>query len=222
MAIQVTGYSGTIMDVDDVTCAVRVTARPANYGRLGAFRGSLATGLLPAALAADSELLQVRWTDRDNLFLLQYLSINAVAQADATAAGSVSMNLFVARNWTAAAASGFTANPVTPALKMDTCMGASLVDSMRVATTAALTVGTRTLDTSPVATIAFSIGTAAAGTALNRTLLPTTTLFTVADGRMPIVITQNEGVILRTGAAFPASLTWRTMLQLTWLEVARF
>jgi hypothetical protein len=223
MAILVIGNGGTVLDVDSDTRAVRVTARPMNYGKLGAFRLGSSSGTLPASLAANSELVHFRWTDAMNVCIFHKFSLNVVALADATDAALVAINLFVARNYTANGLGGFTASAVTPSLKMDTTSGASVIQDLRTATIVALTVGARTLDANPIATIGFGIGTATAATMLDRTLVPTTSMLSSTDGGMPVVLAQNEGLVLRTGTnAFPAGLTWRFMVQLMWFEAARF
>lgn len=227
MAIQIQGNGGVVAEVDGTTFrAIRVTARPINYGTLGFYKLGMRSGTMAAALAANAELFQFRWADVSNLAVVYYVSISAGANVAATAAALLTINMACARAWTGAGTGGTRAVLTGNIAKLRTSMGSSLVNDAGISTTAGLTAGTKTIDhaTSNMSEVAFGIGTGALTTALNLTFLPWTPIFD-SDGRgqHPLVLAQNEGFILRNGTvAFPAALTWVFAVHCTWGEVATF
>lgn len=87
---------------------------------------------------------------------------------------------------------------------------------LRIATTAALGVGTKTLDANAVANMV-SGGPITAS--LNGTIYPLTTLWERNTGdEWPFILEQNEGIVLRS-VAVPATGTWRISAIIEWIEV---
>jgi len=103
-------------------------------------------------------------------------------------------------------------------------MTTSEVNDAGISTTAALTAGTKTLDGTDIGAIAFSIGTGAITVAPNLNLIPLTTLFDAdGEGQHPLVLANQEGFVIRTGAnAFPAGMTWIGAVNVLWAEVPAF
>lgn len=92
---------------------------------------------------------------------------------------------------------------------------------MRIATTAALGAGTKTLDTYSAAAIA-APGPITAS--LNGQIIPSgTTLWQseIGDGEYPLVLAQNEGLSIRS-VAVPATGTWTMAVDIQWAEVAAY
>jgi len=227
MAIQIQGNGGTLAEVDGTTFrALRVTARPVNYGALGMYRMGMHSGTMAAALAANAELFQFRWADATNLGLVYKASLSAGANVAATAAALGSFVMAAARAWTVAGTGGTRAVLTGNISKLRTSMGTSLVNDAGISTTAGLTAGTKTIDhaTSNMGAVAFGIGTGAITTALDLTFLPQTALFDAAgEGMHPLILAQNEGFIIRNGAvAFPAAMTWVFAVNVLWAEAAAF
>ena len=213
MGIQIQGNGGVIADVDGTTFrALRITARPINYGTLGMYRLGMHSGTMAAALAANSEMFQWRWPDATNLGIVYKASISAGANVAATAAALGSFVMAIARSWTAAGTGGTRAVVTGNISKLRTSMGTSLMNDAGISTTGALTAGTKTIDhaTTNLGAVSFGIGTGAITTALNLTFLPNTSLFDAdGEGMHPIVCVQNEGFVIRNGTvAFPAGMTW--------------
>lgn len=227
MAIQLQGNGGTVADVDGTTFrALRITARPVNYGSLGIYRLGMRSGVMAASLGADSEMYQFRWADATNLALVYSVDISAGGNVAASAATLLSFCMAVARSWSVAGSGGLRAVLTGNINKLRTNMATSLVNDAGISTTTGLTAGTKTIDhaTSNLGQVAFAVGTGAITTALNLNMLPQTTLFnTINEGNMPLVHAQNEGFIVRNGAtAFPAGLTWCFAVNVAWAEASAF
>lgn len=224
MAIQIQGNSGVIADVDGTQHrALKVTSRPINYGSLGIYKCGAVTGTIAAALGANSEIFQFRWPEASNLCLVNNVEISAGANVAAGAAALAAFRMTVARSWTVAGSGGTRITLPANTNKLRTSMGSSLVNDIGMATTGALTAGTKTLDAQDFSAIAFGIGTGAITTAVNLSLISLTHLWDWnQEGNHPLVLAQNEGFVIRTGAAFPTTMTWHAAVHMSWAEVASY
>lgn len=224
MALQIQGSGGVVADVDGTTFrALRITPRPVDYGNLGIYSYGGSTGILPAALAGNSEVFQFRWVDATRLAAIRRVRLSASVTTTMFAAGvPVEIDMVKATAWTGQGTGG---TGVTPAalLKCRTSMGATLVGTgdIRIATTAALGAGTKTLEgVSLRAIVAGGPITAS----LNGTIIQPGTLFWEAepgDGGHPLVLATNEGFVIRS-VAVPATGTWRLSVMVDWAEVAAY
>lgn len=218
MAIQVQGNGGVVQEVDGTLFrAARVTTRPLDYGSLGSYSLSGLSGTIAAAFTANGELFQFRWTDATRLCVVNYVSLDGLAgSATAFTAGFANVQLFAARGWSADGSGGTTLTPATNANKLRTSMGTTLLGSARIASTAALTAGTKTLDSQPLGQINFSIGTTASVNYLGHTHL-----LDLSDStEHPLVLATNEGFIVR--ATVPATGTWQCGVTVRWTELAAY
>lgn len=224
MAIQIQGNNGTILEVDGTTFrALRMTPRPVDHGALGAYCYGGFTGILPAALAANSEIYQFRWADATRLAVIRKIRISACVSTTFFAAGvPVQLDLVKSTGWTAAGTGG---TAITPAalLKRRTSMGATLVAAgdMRIATTAALGAGTKTLETLALSTL---VAPGPITASLNGQIIPPGTILwqaEVGDGEHPLVLAQNEGFSIRS-VAVPATGTWTVAIAVDWAEVTGY
>lgn len=203
--------------------AQRMAVRPVDHGALGAYCYGGFTGILPAALAANSEIFQFRWADATRLCVIRKIRISAVVSTTFFAAGvPVQIDLVKSTGWTVAGTGG---TGLTPAalLKRRISMGSTLVAAgdIRIATTAALGAGTKTLETLSLSTLA------AAGpitASLNGEIIaPGTILWQaeVGDGEHPLVLAQNEGFSIRS-VAVPGTGTWTAGITVDWAEVTAY
>lgn len=224
MAIQVQGNGGVVAEVDGTTFrALRITARPIEYGSLGMYRVGGASGTMAAALAALQEIFQWRWADATNLGLVYKVSIAAGLQAAAGAAVGQHFYMTICRAWSAAGSGGTRFTLTGNNAKLRTSMGSSLVNDAGISTTGALTAGTKTIDATHCGVVSFGIGTGAITTSPSTTLLPLSFLFdSDGEGQHPIVCAQNEGFIVRNANAMPASMTWVFGVNVVWAEAAAF
>src|SRR6266481_6335678 len=134
-----------------------------------------------------------------------------------TASGLASGNLaFGAMDTTGAICTNATGGTLTTNNgKLRTSFATTGVSDFRIASTATLTAGTRTLDAQPLASVEFAVSTA-----IDAGLLPTTDLFRPAIGESPLVLAQNEGFVLQ--ATVPGTGTWVFSARVCWDEVSAF
>jgi len=219
MAIQVQGNGGTVAEVDGtVYRAMRTTLRPLDYGALGSYRMSLLTGTMAAGLAANSEVFQFRWTDASRFCVVTSVLWDGLSgSATAFTAGFGKVDMLVARSFTADGSGGTAATVTGNNQKMRTSgMGATLLGSARIASTAALGTGTKTLDSQAVGQYS-----AAFGTATSTQWIPQIDLFHAdPGGESPLILAQNEGFVVR--ATVPATGTWQGGVTVCWTELTSY
>jgi hypothetical protein len=213
MAITLLGStSGNGFEVDDLNRGL-TTPRPPSFGSLGSYRINAQTGAITATLGANSPLLSFRYAG-SNLVVLEYIRVSMSIASAITAAVPFSLEAIWARGFTAADTGG-TGLTLTGNNAKDRTSLATPGATINVATTAALTAGTRTLDNQGFGGVNFGTGTAVGSTAL-----PLTELFSF-DGtsRHPIIIANQEGFIIRNPDAGPATGTFKIMFNIGWIEV---
>jgi len=218
MAIQLQGNGGAVADVDGTNYrALRTTLRPIDYGALGSYRLSLLSGTMAAGLAANAEVWQFRWNDASRLCAITKVVVDGISNtATAFTAGVGSFQLYVARSWTADGSGGTAATLTGNNTKLRTDMGATLLGSCRISSTAALTAGTKTLDTNASGQMSLAFPAVASTQIENRI-----SLFEPNPGmESPFVLSQNEGIVIR--AAVPATGTWSFGVTVTWTEVTAY
>lgn len=221
MAIQIQGNGGTVAEVGGTGFrALRVEARPLDPGALGAYAISVLSGTMAAGLAANSEIFQFRWSDATRLCAVQRVVLEGLGgSATAFTAGFAKVDLLAARGFSVDGTGGTTATTTTNNMKMRTSMGTSLITtaaSIRVASTAALGLGTKTLDAQPMSTFPFSVGVGVSTQYASNVIMygdhPSTT--------HPLILATNEGFVLR--ATVPATGTWQFSVRVIWTEVAAY
>lgn len=225
MGIQIQGNSGVIADVDGTTFrALRVAARPTDYGALGMYQIHMASGAIAAGMAANGETFQARWTDATRFAVIQKIECTGVRATTAFAAGAIDISAAIARAWSADGSGGTAATLTGNNQKLRTTMGTTLFGAIRCASTAALTGGTKTVDAQNLGGITThsSGGTGSATPIIGSIYLPKTVLFEqdMADGEHPIVLVQNEGIVVR--ATVPATGVWNIGHTMKWAELTAF
>lgn len=224
MSIQIQGNGGVVAEVDGTTFrALRITGRPIDYGALGYYGIGMVSGTIAAAIGANSELFQFRWTDATRFAVIYRLVCSAGLNVAATAARLFALRAAIARSWSADGSGGTAATMTGNNQKLRTSMGTSLVGTIRMATTAALGAGTKTLDAQDIAAMATGIGTGAITAGSNLKIFDQQNLLNIdAITDHPIILAQNEGFTIRVGNAGPATMTWHLAAACQWAEVATF
>lgn len=227
MAVIEGGTTGSLLEVGNAAALpMHVTSKPLPVGSLGQYRLASTTGTLAAALAASAQVFYVRWTDSTRFFVLHRFKASFQTLTPFTAATltDFGFDLFKA---TAVSAGGSGTDLSSAKTKMRTSMGASLLDGsgfVRISGTAALTAIT-TLDSYPIAQ---SVGdpnltNPAGGTEEPRVNDPTLIYeCDMASGQHPLVLGQNEGLVLRNRAVWPAAGTGVVTVEMVWSEVSAF
>lgn len=218
MGFKITGNGGTDAEVDGTTFrAIRVTQRPVDYGALGIYSASALTGTMAAGLGAASEVCQFRWTDATRYGAIYRVTWDGLAgSATSFVAGFGSINLTIARGWSADGTGGTALTLTGNNQKLRTAMGTALVGTLRISSTAALGAGTKTLDSNPIDQISLTFGTAA-----NTQVTGRVVLFDAQETNYhPIILASNEGVAVRV--TVPGTGTWQGGVTIAWAELAAF
>jgi hypothetical protein len=236
MAVKLQGFSNVIAEVGSTLRALRVQPAPIDPGSNGAYRVALVTGILPAALAASGEVFQFRWTHATKLAVVTKLKTRFLPLAAFTAATLTDHTSFDAFKVTgfSAAGTGGTATATSAAFptKMRNSFATSQVGEIRIATTAALGGGTKTIDTSPFAQSIRRGNRVNPAAATEEVIQPNAdgldTDFNMADGDYPIILggagggANSEGIIVRNRTVWPAAGTGILSVTMAWTEVDAF
>lgn len=193
------------------------SARPINVGARGSYSASYYTGVLPAALAANSEIFQFRHTQVGSIVvLLRNVRVSAALSTTAFIAGvPATLEMKIARAWTGQGTGGTGITFGTNDAKKRTSFATTVLaaNDVRIATTAALGGGTKTLDGTPAATISWQ-----PGTATNAYLPPTTLWQRDTNEEYPHVFGNQEGFVIRS-VEVPATGTWKFAISMEWSEI---
>lgn len=174
-----------------------------NYQSMDVRQVTVFSGVVGAGAAADSEIVQIRWTQANQKLAILGVLISAAIDGTAFTAGAANFKLTKATAFSLAGTGGATTTLTGTNAKLNTAIAGQNTPEIRVSTTAALGAGTKTLDTTNLGGIRFS----APGTVTHTQLITDVVLFSdaVAAGR-PVILNENEGLIVR--ATVPATGTW--------------
>lgn len=219
---RVLGKDGTTqLAVDAKHFAARVSGRPMELGTRGAYSLGVVSGVMAAGLAANAEIFQMRWIDATRVMLLRSIRLSAAPGTTAFAAGSIEFNLTLARGWTADGGGGTavvfsTAN--TNKKRTDFPFSLFSDTGVRFSATAALTAGTKTLDTNRLASFSSFVSSVATTSASGPFIAPGTFLWQRDTAEeYPVLFEQNEGLVVR--ATVPATGTWQYSIHVEWAEL---
>jgi hypothetical protein len=218
LAVIQSGDSSDLGVVDATFKSLRVSNRPVDPGTLGSYRQSLFSGAVTAGLAANSEVMQFRYTGA-NLAIVNQVKFLGVAASTAFAAGAMSFRLLLATSWSADGSGGNVLTVSGGTSELDSSY-ASSVATLRVIDQAALGVGTKTLQgvTSNRQGIGVCMGfTAPATPAVGQQMAPDFLFETQGLYAHPQVLRQNEGLVVV--ATVPGTGVWLTGFTVDWDEV---
>ncbi len=214
---------GNLLKVGQDFGAAKTENKPIDMQGLGAYGWGGATGILPAALGANSEIFQFRWADASRFAVVRKIRISACVTTTFFAAGvPVQIDLIKSTGWTVAGTGGTAPTPAAT-IKKRTSMPSTLLAAgdMRIATTAALGAGTKTLEANSMASI---VAPGPITASLNGQIIAPGTLLwqaEIADGEHPIILAQNEGLSIRS-VAVPATGTWQATVEIQWSEAVSY
>lgn len=195
---------------------------PRPDGGFGSFDLGVITGIIPAALTANSEIFQFRWADPQKYARINRIMLSAAVSTTFFAAGvPVQVDLVKSTAWTAAGTGGTALTLAATCKRRSDNMNSSLVAAgdIRVATTAALGAGTKTLEANPLKTL---VAAGPITASLNGVIFaPGTVLYSQRDNDYPLILGPSEGLSIRS-VAVPATGTWTAAISVEWQEVAGY
>jgi hypothetical protein len=208
---------------------VHIRNSPWPHASNGHFRFGASTGILPAALAANSEVFQFRWAHAAKFAVITKVVIAASVTTTMFAAGvPVEIDAIKSTGWSAQGTGG-TGVTMGALGKLRSGFASSVLAAgdMRIATTAALGAGTKALETGVPLAVHVAGGPITAS--LNGTIFPATELIYVEPdkGEYPLILggqgggANSEGFSIRS-VAVPATGTWRLSVTVQWAEVDAF
>lgn len=220
---------GTENVIDALRGAQRVSLSPYDHSDLsgnllGFYSANFITGNIAATLAAASPLVSMRWSSTSSYAVILGIRAGIEIVTAVTAATIMDLEAIIARSFTVADTTGTATTPS----KMRGSMATSAFADLRVATTATLTAGTRTLDSVGFAFANFPIlqNTNATGTAVLLAVgngAPMQDLYRANhNGGHPVVLAANEGLVIRNSTASAATGTWKQIVTVEWAELAYF
>lgn len=213
------GTTGTGAEVETSRRALRTVLQPQDVGALGSYRVAQTSGTMAAGLTGASKVYSFRWAPSPNtlLALVKHVRISVGDSATAFTAGFVAFNLFVARAFVTDTTTGSTAATMTTNNgKLRTSFATTAGASLQIATTAAISGDSETLDAMPIATVSGSV-LATAGTPL---IVNGFDLWAPLPGECPLVLANAEGFFIK--ATVPATGTWQFGVEVQWDEVTAF
>mgnify|MGYP000872494831 CR=1 FL=1 len=220
--IQLVSANGTVIGGrEEARAPLQVVAMP-NGGNAYRFAGF--TGTIAAALAANSEVLQFRFVAGTKSFAVveQVIFDGLGVITAATAAGALGFQLVPARAWTVAGSGGTRIAQTGDNLQLETASPNSQVADIGIATTGALSAGTKTLDANAIGLAIGGVGTAALTAYAGTALINNQPLLDAQTGGAPLVLANQEGFVIRTTHAGPAGLTYVAGFTVCWREVAAY
>ena len=206
--------------VDSKHEAARVSHRPMEIGTRGSYAAAFGTGVLPAALGANSEIFQFRFVSASGFFcLLRSVTVDAAVSTTAFVAGVPPvLEMRIARNWTVQGTLGTGITWGTDDGKKRTDFATTVLgaNDVRIATTAALGAGTKTLDGTALAR---RTGNTGGATVTTQIIPPGTVMWQRNTGdEYPVLLENQEGFVIRS-VQVPATGTWQCGVQVEWSEL---
>lgn len=214
MAIQTQGFTGSVAEVDLNNRAFRTSIRPTDHGANGVFRMSVQTGTMAAGTSANTEIFQFRWTDASHVAIVERVVLDGFAAIAAFTAGVAILNLNMCRSWTVDGSGGTTVTTSLNSVKVRTSHAASLLGSARIASTGALTAGTKTVEATSIGSVVGGMP-ATAGAAIG-----SSGFIDVMPGGHPIILSANEGFVIRS--TVPLTGTWTAGITVHWTEASAY
>lgn len=213
MAIQLQGNGGTVQEVEAGRRAARiVSTHDSGAEVLGHYVAGEPSGVV-ATPAAAGEIFQLRNSHASNLVVVERVVVSMANAAAVTAAQEFGFDVVRASGWTV---QGTLGTAITPVRRRTTMPGSSMAaGDVRVATTAVLGGGTKTIEA-----IRLASGPGPASNAIGAAG-PVHTI-PEDDIRYPLaVLGQNEGIVVRNLVAY-ATGSARFHVRCFWREVTSF
>jgi len=186
----------------------------------GYYQMSVASGLV-TGIAANSTLFSLRWApvpvnNRLARFELKYFKVNAIITTGFTGAQLCDFLSFVQKSFTASDSGGNQVIPAAGDQKRQQRFPDSLFltgGDIRIASTGALTAGTRTAEAQPSDSAQFRATSAGTGGGFSVPLVEK-----LDEHHVPLVLEANEGFTFQNVTAFGAAGVMKFWFDMGWME----
>lgn len=173
-----------------------------------------ATSGLLTGVAAGGPVFSLR-NISSNVLAIRRVSVGFITTTAFTTAQGLGFNLFFARSFSASDTGGTAITLTGSQNKVRTSLATPTSLDCRISSTAALTAGTRTLDT-------VALGVAGGASTGVGTALPPVTLLQHDVGDYPIVLAQNEGIVIANSLAMGAAGVINLYVNIEFAEMTSF
>ena len=211
MAIQTQGFGGVVDEVDSTFRARRVSIRPTEVLTWESY-GGISNGM--TAVTAASPIFALR-NIGTNLIIVRRVQIGFVTTTAFTTAQGLAFRLTIARAYTVNDSGGNVVSFTGNNLKHRTSLAQVTNADMRQGGAGAITAGTRTLDANPIG-IAMGSSTGLAST------MAMQALFQHDTGDYPLILAQNEGMIITNEIAMAAAGVINLYINLEYAEAVTY
>lgn len=211
MAIQLQGFSGTTQEVDATFRAARVTIRPLEL--IGYYSVAGVSGAL-TGVAANGTVFSYRNTG-SNLMLVRRIMLGFMTTTAFTTAQALAYSLLRANSFTASDTGGTSLFTAGQNKHRNSFTNITSAPDIRISSTAALTAGTRTLETN-------SLGIVSGGSTALATGITPQVLLEQDTGDYPLVLAQNEGFVITNLIAMGAAGVIQLNVSIEFAETSAF
>lgn len=224
MPFKISGASGNVAEVGHVAASSQhATIKPIPHGTLGHYRTNHRC-VLVATQAANSRLFEVRNTHASNLIIPTRLVVKWLQTAAHTAAIEDSLDVFRVTSFSVVD----TTNTVTPTFSVKRTTGmtvaASSIASIRGVTVAGaaagMTGGTLTKDGTSIGQLPNWLTLAFADPSQRN--MQVLDCFDDVNGTHPLVLAQNEGLIVENRVVLGAAAGSSVYVDFSWAEVSAY
>ena len=211
MAVQQQGFSGVVDEVDATFRARRISIRPPEVINWNSISG--VSGLL-TAVAAAGPVFSFRNTGA-SLIMVRRISVGFITTTAFAAAQGLYYSLIKANAFTVSDSTGTPLYTAGANKHRNSFTNIASAPDVRIAAAAALTAGTRTLESIQIAS---ACGTSnAVGSSM-----PLSPVFSHNPGDYPLILAQNEGFIITNGIVMGAIGVINLLVNIEFAEVAAF
>lgn len=211
MPFQLQGNGGVVPEVDSTFRTLRVSLRPAEI--IGYYSVSGASGAL-TGVAAAGPVFSFRNTGA-NLILVRRVTIGFVTTTAFTTAQGLDYQIFRANSFTASDSGGTALFTAGQNKHRNSFTNVTSAPDIRIASTAALTAGTRTLETA-------GMGIAGGSSTAVGTSMAITDMLEQDSGDYPLVLAQNEGFVILNGILMGAAGVIRLQVSVEYAEASSY
>jgi hypothetical protein len=217
MALIQSGVDSTLLTVDPTMKAAHVVIKPDEL--TGAYQLSMASGALTtvaASTASAGTVFSFRYAPGGStVCVVKRVSVGFVTTTAFGAAQQMGYGLFAARSFSGADSGGTAATLSGNNQKYRTSLATTSVSNINMATTGALTAGTRTLDSQALGSAYFWVP--AAGTSLVQT-----DLLSYDPNDYPFVLANQEGFVIQNLVLMGATGVGTLVVNVEWFEATSY